>query len=187
ATERKFVLPVKLMVHAFTMPEEHSFHYWGFSYSEIDRKADDKIRLEYYRIAQAHRFFIGVISSSIRPAFSKGALDFSEYDKRVAPLLDGTAFRPEDGYGPAPGANTPVTDYCTPIAWDPARFKSSDRRSVYWPMSEQETSAPGGEATLIAALQGFYKHLEEKGWTRKTRQLIFINGLDEPRRKLDLD
>ncbi len=187
ATEGQFVLPVKLTVHAFTMPEEHSFHYWGFSYGEIDRKADEKVRLEYYRIAQAHRFFIGVITSSIRPTFSKGAFDFSEYDKRVAPMLDGTAFRPEDGYGPAPGANMPVTDYCTPIAWDPVRFRPNDRRPSYWPMSEQETSGSGGEATLIAALQSFHKHLEEKGWTKKTRQLIFINGLDEPRRKPDLD
>ena len=75
-----------------------------------------KEEMAYYHLARQHRFLPLIYAYRPKLAINGGQvqLDWTEYDARVAPYLDGTAFTEKHGYW-GPGYGVPVDHMMLPF------------------------------------------------------------------------
>ncbi len=167
-----------------------------------DAKAFMAAERKYYRLAHAHRMTLAVLpysqSGSIAwrgaPKISgSGAKckvsDWSDWDERYGPLLDGSAFTFKNGYV-GPGAGRPLRNIYLPLHenWPSAlaggkNFKPWPPPRDYQKMLEWTADLPPVEKSLspdvstawVSVLQDFKRHLGAKGWT-KTKYQIYLNN-----------
>jgi hypothetical protein len=155
---------------------------------------------EFYRLAKSHRLMInsvpyghrGVVDATRCPVLAgEGAgvkvADWSPMDKRLGPLLDGSAFTAEQGYvGPGPG--TPIShiylpfheNWPLPLAKYYADYADvSDRLDfAEWAKKSRslaEALGPEFQAGYAAVARQFGEHAQAKGWTGTTFQ-FFLNN-----------
>ncbi len=152
-----FEIPDKLNARAeapiyrFTIPGT-----WG-----IEERSERALALErkFFRMARAHRF-IPYVYDTCPDISGDGAdvrIDWTFYDKRYGPYLDGSAF--DDGIG--------LQHWDVPVEtrWpSPSRMADQNPELYY--------------ARLEAVLRQFDQHFREKGWNPLL--YVFFQGLDEP-------
>ena len=157
---------------------------------------------KYYRLAHAHRMTLNVLPYSQSGSIGwrgapkvtgRGAKckvsDWSEWDDRYGPLLDGSAFTFKNGYV-GPGAGRGVRNIYLPLHenWpsalaDGKNFKPWPPPRDYQKMLAWTADLPpiekcmSGEvaAAWISVLREFKRHLGVKGWTR-TRYQVYLNN-----------
>ena len=169
------VLKLELEVLDVTLPAERSAAvaldvYGGIvKHMKMDNEQDDMMDLErrFYRLAKEHRMFINAIrfpqSGAPRKGYlpdfqrdDKGGLkaDWSGFDKRYGPYLDGTAF--DDG--------VPVEQFCL--------YFNQFWPAQMWPTSDflNPTNASAAkqqyEALWMEHGREYIRHFREKGWDR---------------------
>ena len=155
---------------------------------------------KYYRLAHSHRMTLNVLpysqSGSIgwrgAPKITgRGAAckvsDWSEWDERFGPLLDGSAFSFKNGYV-GPGEGRPIRNIYLPLhenwpcplaknfrPWPPPR---DYQKMLEWTADLppiEKSLAPEVAAAWIRVLREFKSHLGIKGWTR-TQYQVYLNN-----------
>ncbi|MBL7221895.1 MAG: DUF4091 domain-containing protein [Phycisphaerae bacterium] len=155
---------------------------------------------KYYRLAHSHRMTLNVLPYSQDGSIwwrgapkitGRGAAckvsDWSEWDERFGPLLDGSAFSFKNGYV-GPGAGVPLRHIYLPFHenWPSALAKNFKpwppprdyQKMLAWtadlpPIAK--SLSPEVAAAWISVLQQFKKHLGVKGWT-KTQYQVYLNN-----------
>jgi len=167
-------LSVALEVWDFALPEETNLRgdIWNDSMKQMPRREE----MQYYQLAHQHRFLPLVYA--YRPKLSvKGAavtLDWTEYDARVAPYLDGSAFTERHGYW-GPGAGIPVDHMMLPFD-----IEKKGNRETAWPMALPAGGrTPEYEAVWRETAKQIRAHMDADPRWRRVRKIAFLNGLDE--------
>ncbi len=213
-------LPLEIQVYPVRIPDELNFNPELNTYSGPAR-AGTKEFFDWHRLAHYNRCTLnrvpysqnGSINEDMIPSLGgKGAdthvADWSEYDRRVGPLLDGSAFKD------LPRAHVPVKSFYLPMfenwpmgledhyqmGMPPAEMRrGEDNRDRPLQIKERHdlTVKPIEEAFDQAYKAGFknvtsqfLKHYEKNGWTRTLCQMYQNNKfnfggqwwtLDEPK------
>ena len=201
-------LPLSARILPLTLPDEPTWRVELNSYGGLAAMAgvDDKdpraVEAEYsfYRLAKAHRQMINALPYSqhgtVDPlrtprVAGEGAAvavtDWSPWDARLGPLLDGSAFTPEQGYV-GPGAGTPISqiylpfheNWPLPIARHFGDYAPTGDRIEFAEWAKK--SRPLEEAYGMEFKDGFAGvarqfalHFKEKGWTRTEFQFLLNN------------
>jgi hypothetical protein len=210
ALKEPAVINVVLAVRALTLPDEITWPvelntYGGigaFAGVDIAREPDRYLKMErsYYQLAHKHRCTVNILryrhsgaitENGAPPLAGEGAsrriADWSAWDARFGPYLDGLAFTEASGYY-GPGMGTPVTHFYLPCHenWpmdldryyaDRADF--SDRKAfAEWAKRSRrpdETVAPEYVAGYRKVIGDMMRHFAEKRWTRTAFQ-FFLNN-----------
>lgn len=227
APDGEAVLPLEVQVYPVQVPVTLNFNPELNCYGG-PAPAGTKEFFDYHRLAHYNRCTLNRVpytqagtahEDMVPPLKGKGAqtrvADWSEYDRRVGPLLDGTAFKglPRDG--------VPVRTFYLPLfdSWPmpikghyqmgmpPAKEVRSEREAfaadqdLSWKHVHDIKARPIEEAFDEAYKKGFVsvtaefaKHYDQKGWTRTLCQMYLNNKynyrgqwwtLDEPTEWLD--
>jgi len=160
---------------------------------------------KYYRLAHAHRMTLNVLPYSQSGSIGwRGApkvsgrgrnckiADWSGWDGRYGPLLDGSAFSAKSGYV-GPGAGTPLRNIYLPFHenWPSPLADGKDGKNFKpWPPPRDYQKLLNWTADLppiakclhgdvaaawIGVLRQFKEHLGAKGWTR-TQYQVYLNN-----------
>ncbi len=155
---------------------------------------------KYYRLAHSHRMTLNVLPYSQSGSIGwRGApkitgsgatckvSDWSEWDERFGPLLDGSAFSAKSGYV-GPGAGRPLRNMYLPFHenWPSALAKNFKpwppprdyQKMLAWTADLppiEKALAPEVAAAWAGVLRAFKKHLGVKGWTR-TQYQVYLNN-----------
>lgn len=168
------MLPVELEVWDFALPDETSLpgDIWNNSMRSMSRSDE----LAWYHLARQHRFLplIYAYRPELEIRDGKVSLDWTEYDARVGPLLDGSAFTAEYGYW-GPGEGLPVHHLMLPFNVD-----SEKHPGGAWPVP----TPPGGrnaeyERIWNQVARSFREHFDARPEWNKVVKVAFLNGLDE--------
>ena len=160
-------LAVDLTVWDFTLPNKLSFVPEMNAYGTADPKGG----LAYYRLAHEHRLCLNRLyypwggTPSMAPKWTGQGLDFNQWDKDFAGLLDGSAFadlpraEPVDMFYLPFNENWPADVYkaYTPSYWIDSAFK------------------PGYAATLAKGFKDFAAHAAARKWDQTIFELYFNN------------
>lgn len=170
----KSAIDVVLDVWDFALPQES--HLPGDIWNGSMRNMPPEEELLYYQLAQQHRFLPLVYA--YRPKLSiegtKVHLDWSEYDRRIARYLDGSAFTSKHGYW-GPGYAVPVHHLMLPF--DIEKHGNKDRA---WPMAVPGSGrTPEYEAIWKEVARQVREHLDTVPAWRKVLKIAFLDGLDE--------
>ena len=202
---------VQLNVLPLSLPDElswilelnryHSVHSWAGVDARKDPAQALKTHLAYYTIAHKHRCTLNAL-----PVSHSGRVDgyyipemqgyrttnvrvknWTEYDKRFGPLLDGSAFSAKAGYI-GPGAGVPIHHMYTafheawPVWLDAKTYKDwkdvQDR--LQFAEFAKKSRRPEVAFTqqykqgFMRVAKQFFQHFKEKGWTRTS--LHFYNN-----------
>jgi len=199
-----------LTVRPLVLPDEITFPvelntYTGiasFAGVDIGRQPERYLKIErsYYQLAQKHRCTLNILrythsgstcENAVPPVSGVGAerhiADWSAWDARFGPYLDGSAFSAANGYC-GPCMNTPLTHFYLPCHenWplsldqyyaDQAVFPD---RQVFaeWARKSrrlEETVAPEYIAGYKKVVAEMMVHFEQKQWTRTAFQ-FFLNN-----------
>ena len=168
------VIHVALDVWDFALPQES--HLPGDIWNGSMRNMPPKEELAYYQMARQHRFM--PLIYAYRPGLSvdngKVALDWTEYDRRVAPYLDGSAFTSASGYW-GPGYGIPLDHMMLPFNNE----KNGDKRTA-WPMAVPEGGhTPEFESVWKETGKQIREHLDGDPRWRRVTKIAFLDGLDE--------
>jgi hypothetical protein len=154
-------LAVELRVWDFTLPDHLSFLPEMNAY---DLPEDER---DYYRLAHRHRSVLhrlpyhqnGRIADGCAPALVGGPparrLDWTAWDRRFGPLLDGSAF------ADLPRKGVPVECFYLPLHEDWPSPMEGNYRDGYW----ADVAFPESyrQAFVLASLQ-FAEHFRARGW-----------------------
>ncbi|MEK7404585.1 MAG: hypothetical protein AAB225_05710, partial [Acidobacteriota bacterium] len=163
---------VALDVWDFALPNES--HLAGDIWNGSMREMPPEEELLYYQLCRQHRFV--PLIYAYRPKLSvTGAqvtLDWTEFDHRLAPYLDGSAFTAQRGYW-GPGSGLPLDHIMLPFD---VRFKKGNP----WPID----LPPGGRTPEYEAVwketgRQIRAHLDADPRWRAVQKIAFLNGLDE--------
>ena len=207
---RPVELTVALEVLPLSLPDEYTFvlelnrYHSVVGWAGVDARKDPdqamRTTWDCYRLAHRHRCVLNVLpySHSGRvdrdyvPAMAGQGTDvrvkdWSEYDRRFGPLLDGSAFSARAGYV-GPGAGVPVHHMYTafheawPVWLDASTYK--DHKVVKGRLDFAEYAKQARRPAVAfteAYKQGFmrvarqfFRHFKAKGWTRTS--LHFFNN-----------
>ncbi len=165
-------LTVALDVWDFALPQES--HLKGDIWNDSMKNMPPEEEMLYYQLARQHRFVPLVYA--YRPKLSvSGAqvtLDWTEYDRRLAPYLDGSAFTMRHGYW-GPGYGLPLDHLMLPFD---VRFKKGNP----WPIDlPPEGRTPAYEAVWKDTGRQIRAHLDADPRWRRVEKIAFLNGLDE--------
>lgn len=165
---------VLLEVWDFALPQES--HLPGDIWNGSLRNMPPEEELRYYQMAQQHRFLPLVYA--YRPKLSiqrtQVQIDWSEYDRRVARYLDGSAFTARHGYW-GPGYGVPIHHLMLPFD-----IEKHGNRQRAWPMAlPKEGRTPEYETTWKEVARQVREHLDSKPAWRKIQKIAFLDGLDE--------
>jgi hypothetical protein len=132
---------------------------------------------QYYQLAQQHRFL--PLVHGYRPKLEvedgKVSLDWTDYDERLGPYLDGSAFTEKYGYW-GPGYGVPVHHMMLPFNIE----RSNGDKGGAWPIAlPAEGRTPQYEAVWKETARQVREHLDSKPAWRKVNKIAFLNGLDE--------
>jgi hypothetical protein len=117
---------VALDVWDFALPHEN--HLKGDVWNGSIKNMPPAEELAYYQLAKQHRFLplIYAYRPGLKVQGTQAELDWTEYDKRIAKYLDGSAFTDKHGYW-GPGYGVPVSHMMLP---DIERHGSPASRSI---------------------------------------------------------
>jgi Domain of unknown function (DUF4091) len=163
-------LPVSLRVWDFTLPDHLSFlpemNCYGLPDDELD----------YYRLAHRHRTVLnrvpynqaGRVQDGCAPLWDKARLklDWSRWDRRFGPLLDGTAF------ADLPRKGVPVECFYLPLHENWPSPMEGNYNGEYW----ADRAFPDSyRQAFVAAAKEIAAHLTEKKWNETLFQ-GFLNN-----------
>lgn len=161
------VIRVELNVWQFTLPDFLSFVPQMNCYGLPKRKTE----IHYYRMAHKHRTCLNRLTygwnGRINPRFSPKRLtatewDWTEYDRNLGPLLDGSAF------SDLPRKGVPVDAIYLPLneTWPMKmhlHFRADyNKDSKYWIENTFDDRYWSG---FRGTVEHFANHLRDKGWT----------------------
>lgn len=157
---------IELNVWRFTLPDYLSF------VPEMNSYGLPSPELGYYRVAHAHRTCVNALpysqSGSVRaaPKWDGQKLDWTEWDKRFGPLLDGSAFND------LPRKGVPVDTFYLPLHenWPGNVFR--DYNGSYW---ADRAFPPAYRETFVKVSRLFAEHFAEKGWNDTFLQFYLNN------------
>jgi len=163
---------IALDVWNFALPDQNHLRgdVWNHSLSRMSI-ADE---LRYYQMAKRHRFLplVYAYRPKIQIEGAKVTLDWSEYDRRIGPYLDGSAFSKKHGYW-GPGNGRPVSHVMLP-------FNIHKGHNAAWPVQlPSEGRTPEYEALWKETARQVREHLDSNPAWRKVEKIAFLNGLDE--------
>lgn len=161
---------VPLDVWDFALPDRLSFVPQMNAYSLPPAQ-----EIAYYRLAHAHRSCLnrlpyswrGTVDTGCAPATAAdGSWDWSAWDRRFGPLLDGSAF------ADLPRGRAPVDNFYLPLNENWPMDHERAYRGGYW----IERAYPDGYwAEFRAAGARFARHVAEKGWTQTIFEFYLNN------------
>jgi hypothetical protein len=165
---------VVLDVWDFALPQEN--HIPGDIWNGSMRSMPAEEELAYYQLARQHRFLplIYAYRPKLKISGTSVSMDWTEYDRRLAPYLDGSAFTATHGYW-GPGYGLPVDHVMLPF-----NNEKGNDDSTAWPMA-----LPGGrrtpeyEAVWKEAGRQVRAHLDQNPRWRSVTKIAFLDGLDE--------
>ena len=208
--DKQATMKLTLHVRSFALPDEISFPVELNTYSgigsfagvDINREPERHRQIEqrFYQLAHQHRLTLNILrythsgritENAAPPLEGEGAdrhiKDWSAWDARFGPLLDGTAFSEVAGYY-GPGMNTPVAQIYLPVHenWpmdldtyyqDKADTPTRPQYAEYAKKSRRldeaiEKPYLDGYTNVVS---GMFKHFAEKGW-KKTAFQFFLNN-----------
>jgi hypothetical protein len=168
-------ITVKIEVWDFALPQENSLP--GDVWNDSMRSMSIEEERQYYHLAQQHRFLPLVYGyrPKVKIANGKVELDWAEYDSRLAPYLDGSAFTEKYGYW-GPGHGVPVHHMMLPFNIE----RPDGRKGGAWPVAmPAEGRTAEYEAVWKETARQVREHLDSKPAWRKVHKIAFLNGLDE--------
>jgi len=168
------VIHLALDVWDFALPEES--HLPGDIWNGSMRNMPDKEELAYYQMARQHRFTPLIYAYRPKLSVHNGnvALDWTEYDRRLAPYLDGSAFTSASGYW-GPGYGIPLDHMMLPFNNE----KNGDKRTA-WPTAVPEGGrTPEFESVWKETGRQIREHLDRDPAWRRVTKIAFLDGLDE--------
>jgi hypothetical protein len=167
-------IKIALDVWDFALPQENHLpgNIWNSSMGEMPAGEE----LAYYQLARQHRFL--PLIYAYRPALkidgTKVSLDWKDYDRRLAPYLDGSAFTSEHGYW-GPGYGLPLEELMLPFNNE----KRGDKKTA-WPMAMPDGKRTSEYETVWKETgRQIREHLDSNPQWRKVQKVAFLDGLDE--------
>lgn len=165
---------VALDVWDFALPQEN--HLKGDIWNGSMKNMPPAEELAYYQLAKQHRFLplIYAYRPGLKVQGTKAELDWTEYDKRIAKYLDGSAFTDKHGYW-GPGYGVPVSHMMLPFD-----IERHGNPANAWPLPlPKEGRTPEYDAVWKDVGKQVREHLDRDPNARKVMKVAFLNGLDE--------
>ena len=161
-------ITVTLTVSDFALPDSLSFIPEMNCY---DLPANER---DYYRLAHANRTIInrvpysqrGIVADGCAPRWDGKKLDWSEWDKRFGPLLDGSAF------SDLPRKGVPLDIFYLPLQENWPAPMEGNYNGSYW---ADQAFPESYRRTFVEVSRQFARHFNQKHWDR-TMFLGFFNG-----------
>lgn len=163
---------VTLEVWDFALPQES--HLKGDIWNDSMKNMPPEEEMLYYQLARQHRFtpLVYAYRPNLTVQGTQVTLDWTEYDRRLAPYLDGSAFTMRHGYW-GPGYGQPLDHLMLPFD---VRFKKGNP----WPIDlPPEGRTPAYEAVWKETGRQIRTHLDADPRWRRVEKIAFLNGLDE--------
>lgn len=195
AGSESLVFPLALTVRSLTLPDELTFLAEMNCYGVPGGSQNVTLERSYYRLAHYHRTTLNHVSYShngrvedgCAPVWNGRDLDWSRWDERFQPLLDGTAFRdlPRSGipvecfYLPLhENWPTPMDGHYNGDYWADRAFSKAHRRDFprVTELFQQYFTARGWNRTLFLGYLNNKVDYKRHGWSRATSPWL----LDEP-------
>jgi hypothetical protein len=166
-------LPVVLKVWDFTLPDHLSFLPEMNCYGLPDNERD------YYRLAHRHRTVLNRVPYSQRGEMADGCaprwdprrqeLDWSAWDRRFGPLLDGSAF------ADLPRKGVPVECFYLPLHENWPTPMNGHYNGDFW---ADRAFSESYHRSFVAAARQIAAHVQAKGWTETLFQGFLNNKVD---------
>jgi hypothetical protein len=161
-------LRVQLRVWDFTLPDHLSF------LPEMNCYGLPANERSYYRLAHRHRTVLnrvpysqaGNVHDGCAPAWDGRQLDWSAWDKRFGPYLDGSAF------ADLPRRGVPLEGFYLPLHENWPTAMEGNYNGDYW--ADQAFPARYRE-TFVQVSRQFAEHMNARGWNETLFQ-FFLNG-----------
>lgn len=200
-------LPLKLKVLPLELPDKNSWHVELNRYFSVGGWAGGKTKEQqieaermYYALAHKHRLILNALPYShsgrtdeayTPPLAGEGAnthiADWSDFDERWGPLLDGSLFTAKNGYY-GPGAGTPLNHVYTsfhedwPMPLEPNYKWQQDvtNRLEFAEYAKQAGRVEEGFSDAYKAgwsnvAKDYFQHFQQKGWTDTAIQFYYNN------------
>ncbi|HSB14446.1 MAG TPA: hypothetical protein VLE22_08300, partial [Bryobacteraceae bacterium] len=164
---------VALDVWDFALPQEN--HLKGDVWNGSIKNMPPAEELAYYQLAKQHRFLplVYAYRPGLKVQGTKAELDWTEYDKRIANYLDGSAFTDKHGYW-GPGYGVPVSHMMLPFD-----IERHGNPANAWPLAlPKEGRTPEYDAVWKDVGRQVREHLDRDPHARKVMKVAFLNGLD---------
>lgn len=168
------VMQLALDVWDFALPQES--HLPGDIWNGSMRNMPPNEELAYYQLARQHRFtpLIYAYRPGLSIKASKVTLDWSEFDRRLGPYLDGSAFTAARGYW-GPGYGLPLDHIMLPF-----NNEKHGNKATAWPMALSEQGrTPEYETVWKETGRQIREHLDRDPRWAKVMKVAFLDGLDE--------
>jgi hypothetical protein len=165
---------VLLDVWDFALPNES--HLPGDIWNGSMKNMRPEEEMRYYQLARQHRFvpLIYAYRPALKVAGTKVTLDWSEFDRRLSPYLDGSAFTAKRAYQ-GPGTGIPLDHIMLPFD-----IEKAGNRARAWPMALPEAGRTAEyEAVWKETAKQVRAHLDSNPLWRKVVKIAFLDGLDE--------
>jgi hypothetical protein len=173
AAGKTLSLGVTLRVWDFTLPDHLSFlpemNCYGLPANERD----------FYRLAHQHRTVLNRVPYSQRGIVEDGCapiwdgksqtLDWSAWDKRFGPYLDGSAF------SDLPRKGVPIECFYLPLHENWPTPIEPNYNGGYW---ADHAFTPAYRAAFVSASRQFAAHLDAKGWGEPLFHCFFNGKVD---------
>jgi hypothetical protein len=164
---------VNLDIWDFALPQES--HLRGDLWNGSMRQMPPEEELLYYQLLKQHRAF--PLIYSYRPGIkingTSVSLDWTEFDKRLAPYIDGSAFTRKRGYS-GPGYGVPISHFMLP-------FDIKRKSGNAWPPVDVPEGGPTPEYEAIwkETARQVRAHLDANPNWAGILKIAYLNGLDE--------
>lgn len=194
-------LMLQVKVYDAVIPDELNFDPMLNYYGGLGKAGTEKW-FDMHRIAHAHRCTLtrvpysqsGHAHDDLSPKIDgvgneQHVVDWTEYDRNVGPLFDGTAF--EDN----PRTGVPVSDFYMPFCenwpnpieehYDYDGLKHGENCIIQHALNSppiEQAFTREYEVGFQNVVQDFVEHFEKKGWDR-TRFMVYFNNKDSYRRR----
>lgn len=157
AGPNRLPLVVKLTVWDFELPDRLSFLPEMNCYGLPENEGD------FYRLAHRHRTVLnrlpynqnGRIQEGAAPRWDGKRLDWTAWDRRFGPLLDGSAF------ADLPRKGVPVECFYLPLHENWPTPMEGNYNGSYW---ADEAFPPSYRQAFVSASRQIAEHLRDKGW-----------------------
>jgi len=164
---------VNLDVWDFALPQES--HLRGDLWNGSMRQMPLREEMDYYQVLKQHRAFplIYAYRPGIQINGASVALDWTEFDERVTPYIDGSAFTSKHGYW-GPGYGVPISHFMLP-------FDIKRKHGNAWPPVDVPAGGPtpGYEAVWKETARQIRAHLDANPNWARILKIAYLNGLDE--------
>jgi hypothetical protein len=170
-------LPVSLRVWDFALPDHLSFLPEMNCYDLPENERD------YYRLAHRHRTVLnrlpyyqnGRIADGCAPRWDarRQTFDWSDWDRRFGPLLDGSAF------ADLPRKGVPVEVFYLPLHENWPSPMEGNYNGSYW---ADRAFPESYRRAFVAASRGMAEHFLARGWTETLFHCLLNNKVDYKQR-----